>query len=58
MTCQHCVRAVEGRLRRTPGVDVSQVTIGSADVRYDPAATSVDEIAEVIADEGYTAYRE
>jgi copper chaperone len=58
MTCQHCVRAVEGRLRRTPGVDVSQVTIGSADVRYDPTATSVDEIAEVIADEGYTAYKD
>jgi copper chaperone len=58
MTCQHCVRAVEGRLRRTPGVDVSHVTIGSADVHYDPAATNVDEIAEVIADEGYTAYKE
>jgi copper chaperone len=58
MTCQHCVRAVEGRLRRTPGVEVAQVAIGSADVRYDPAATNVDEIAEVIADEGYTAYKE
>lgn len=58
MTCQHCVRAVEGRLRRTPGVEVSRVSIGSADVRYDPAATNVDEIAEVIADEGYTAFKE
>ena len=58
MTCQHCVRAVEGRLRRTPGVDVSQVTIGSADLRYDPSATNVDEIAEAIADEGYTAFVE
>jgi len=58
MTCQHCVRAVDGRLRRTPGVEVAQVAIGSADVRYDPAATNVDEITEVIADEGYTAYKE
>jgi copper chaperone len=56
MTCQHCVRAVDGRLRRTPGVEVTQVTIGSADVRYDPATTNLDEIAEVIADEGYTAF--
>jgi copper chaperone len=58
MTCQHCVRAVDGRLRKTPGVEVTQVTIGSADVRYDPARTNVDDIAEAIADEGYTAFRE
>ncbi len=56
MTCQHCVRAVEGRLRRTPGVEVSQVAIGSADLRFDPSATNVDAISEAIADEGYTAY--
>ena len=58
MTCQHCVRAVDGRLRKTPGVEVTQVTIGSADVQYDPARTNVDEIAEAIADEGYTAFQE
>lgn len=58
MTCQHCVRAVDGRLRKTPGVEVSQVTIGSADLRFDPTRTNVDEIAEVIADEGYTAFAE
>ena len=58
MTCQHCVRAVDGRLRKTPGVDVTSVTIGAADLRYDPARTNVDEIAEAIADEGYTAFRE
>ena len=56
MTCQHCVPAVDGRLRRTPGVEVSEVTIGSADLRFDPTATNVDAIAEAIADEGYTAY--
>ena len=58
MTCSHCVRAVEGRLRKTGGVEVQDVQVGSADVRYDPARTSVDEIAEAIADEGYTAYKE
>lgn len=55
MTCEHCVRAVDAALRRTPGVEVQQVAIGSADVRYDPAAVSADRIAEVIADEGYSA---
>ena len=58
MTCEHCVRAVDGRLRRTPGVEVEQVKVGSADLCYDPARTTVDEIAEAIADEGYTAFEE
>lgn len=56
MTCEHCVRAVDRRLRRTPGVEVANVAIGSADLRYDPTTTNLDEIAEVIADEGYTAF--
>ncbi len=56
MTCEHCVRAVDQRLRKTAGVEVERVEIGSADLRYDPAATNVDELAEVIADEGYTAF--
>ena len=58
MTCSHCVRAVEGRLKKTPGVEVQDVKVGSADVRYDPARTNVEEIAEAIADEGYTAYKD
>jgi copper chaperone len=56
MSCEHCVRAVKGRLAKTPGVAVDQVEIGSAILRYDPSKTSVDEIEEVIADEGYTAF--
>ena len=58
MTCEHCVRAVDGRLRKTPGVEVEAVKVGSVDVRYDPARTNVDVIADVIADEGYTAFSE
>jgi copper chaperone CopZ len=58
MTCSHCVRAVEGRLRKTPGVEVESVEVGSAELRYDPARTNVDQIADAIADEGYTAFEE
>ena len=58
MIGQHCVHAVDGRLRKTPGVEVTRVAIGSAELRYDPATISIDEIAEVIADEGYTAFKE
>ncbi len=56
MSCAHCLHAVRGRLERTPGVDVKSVQIGSAVVDYDPAKTSVDDIEEAIADEGYTAF--
>ena len=56
MSCAHCVRAVRGRLERTPGVKVDDVQIGSAILEYDPVATNVDDIEEAIADEGYTAF--
>jgi copper chaperone len=56
MTCAHCVRAVDSRLRKTAGVQVERVEIGSADLQYDPGTTNADELSEIIADEGYTAF--
>jgi copper chaperone len=56
MSCQHCVRAVQKRLAATPGIEVEDVQVGAARVRYDPTRTSVDAIEEAIADEGYTAF--
>ena len=58
MTCEHCVRAVRGRLEKTSGVKVSDVNVGSATIDYDPAKTTLDDIEEAIADEGYTAFVE
>jgi copper chaperone CopZ len=56
MSCEHCVRAVRGRLEKTPGVKVDDVQVGTATLEFDPAKTNVDDIEEVIADEGYTAF--
>lgn len=56
MTCQHCVRAVRGRLEKTEGVKVDDVQVGSARLEFDPAKTNVDAIEDAIADEGYTAF--
>jgi len=56
MSCEHCLRAVRGRLERTPGVKIEDVAIGSARIEYDPARASLDDIEEAIADEGYTAF--
>ena len=56
MSCEHCVRAVKNRLAATPGIEVEDVRVGAARLRYDPQRTTVDEIENVIADEGYTAF--
>lgn len=58
MSCEHCVRAVRGRLEKTAGVKVENVNVGSATIDYDPSETTLDEIEEAIADEGYTAFVE
>jgi copper chaperone len=54
MTCEHCVRAIDGRLRKTPGVQVDKVEVGAVDLHYDRSKISLDEISELISDEGYT----
>ena len=54
MTCEHCVHAIEGRLRKTPGVQVDKVEVGAVDLHYDRSKISLDEISELISDEGYT----
>ena len=56
MSCEHCVRAVKNRLAATPGIEVDDVRVGSASLRYDPARMTLDQIEDVIADEGYTAF--
>jgi copper chaperone len=54
MTCEHCVRAIDGRLRKTPGVQVDKVVVGAVDLHYDKSKISLDDISELISDEGYT----
>lgn len=56
MTCEHCVRAVKGRLEKTAGVKVDAVDVGMATIEYDPGKTTLDDIEMAIADEGYTAF--
>ena len=56
MTCDHCVRAVRGRLERTQGVAVDHVAVGTATVRLDPSRVTLDDLQDAISDEGYTAY--
>ena len=55
MSCGHCLNAVNGALRKLPGVEITSVQIGRADVRYDEGTTSPSAIADAVTDEGYRA---
>jgi copper chaperone CopZ len=53
MTCNHCVRAVAQALNQVEGVEIEGVTVGRADLRYDPALTSPEVIDAAIDAAGY-----
>jgi copper chaperone len=56
MSCDHCVKAVEGALRSVSGVETVEVNLSErvARVTVDPK-TFVDSVArDAIASEGYT----
>ena len=54
MTCGHCVAAVTKALKGLDGVNVEQLSVGSATVAFDPNATSEDRITQAIEDQGYS----
>jgi copper chaperone CopZ len=54
-TCPSCVRAIEGALERTPGVQDVSVLFNSNKVRvtYDEDAVTATELAQVVTGLGY-----
>jgi copper chaperone len=53
MSCGHCVGAVRGALAALKGVEVQDVTIGRAALRFDPAVVTREAIVDAIEDQGY-----
>ena len=53
MTCGHCVSAVTKALKGMEGVNLEQVSVGSATVSYDPEVTSEERITGTVEDQGY-----
>jgi copper chaperone len=53
MSCGHCVARVSKTLSALEGLEVEDVRIGSADLRFDPERRSVEEILEAVRDAGY-----
>ena len=55
MSCGHCLNAVKNALSAAPGVQLRSVLMGRADVDYDPAVTTPEQVANVVAEAGYDA---
>ena len=57
MTCDHCVRAVEGALRSQEGVRNATVHLneGAAEVEYEEGRVSPEQLTAVVREEGYQA---
>jgi copper chaperone len=55
MTCQGCVGSVTRVLKGTPGVQSVSVQLqpGRAEVSYDPARASIDDLKRAVEDAGY-----
>jgi copper chaperone len=54
MHCGGCVRRVAGALQGVQGVEVGPVKVGSAEMRFDPDRTNVDEIAGAVNRIGFS----
>jgi copper ion binding protein len=57
MTCQGCVRSIELKLSKVPGVKHAQVNLGSgkATVEYDESRANVDQLIAAVEQIGYHA---
>lgn len=53
MSCGHCLNAVNRALAGVPGLEVVAVTLGRAEVRYDPAQADQARIVEAVTRAGY-----
>ncbi|MDR1439783.1 MAG: copper chaperone CopZ [Clostridiales bacterium] len=55
MSCEHCVRAIEGAVGALPGVSAVKADLGAnaVSVAYDPAVSALGDIKREIEDQGY-----
>ncbi|MGD6815972.1 copper chaperone CopZ [Metabacillus sp. 113a] len=55
MSCEHCVKAVEGSVGELAGVESVKVSLqqGKVEVRFQPEKVTLEKIKETIDDQGY-----
>jgi copper chaperone len=56
VSCEHCVKTIDGALGALPGVAAVKVDLASKTVslRYEPAQVTLERIEETLDDAGYT----
>lgn len=59
ISCEHCVRAINGALKDLPGIEKVETDIPTKTVhlRYDPTKISLDKVETVLDDVGYVVAR-
>jgi len=60
VSCEHCVRTINGALGALPGVETVSTDIPTKRVhlRYDPGQLSLEQITTTLDDAGYTVSQE
>ncbi|MGF7029920.1 copper chaperone [Paenibacillus mucilaginosus] len=53
MSCDHCVRAIEGALKEVGATGKVDLASGSVSVQYDEGKLKLEQIKEAIEDQGY-----
>jgi copper chaperone len=57
MSCNHCVAALRKELGRVDGLEVDEVGVGTAKVRFDETRVDRRRIEEAVARAGYDLVR-
>lgn len=59
ISCEHCVKTINGTLGALPGVETVNTDIPTKTVqlRYDPAQVTMEQIEASLDDAGYTVAR-
>ena len=55
MSCRHCVMRVKKALDGIAGITEANVTVGSADIKYDESKVKIEDVCSAIEKAGYKA---
>ncbi len=60
VSCEHCVKAINGALSELPGVEAVTTDIPTKTVhlRYDPSKVSLEKVEAALDDVGYTVAKQ
>jgi copper chaperone len=53
MTCHHCVMSLREALSKIPELNVEEVKIGSAWIKYEPGQVTEEQLKSAVSDAGY-----